>query len=170
MGDSLSSREQVRGLLSDLNSLDPAVRQTARRDLRALDPDALFTLLADLLKAPGANIYAITYGMVTANAERGVAAIMPLLKDEVADVRWHVCGLVGQYGDEDAVDALCELLLHDESGDVRLLAAHGLGTIGSPRALPVLRRAFNQDQGVDFEGRRVSQGAADAIKRILQRR
>lgn len=96
----------------------------------------------------------------------GVPTVAPLLRDPSEVVRWHVCGLMHDFGDGRAVELLIERLLSDSDAQVRVTAAWALGAIGDPRAVPALEKAGTNDEGVDQHGFYVSQSAVDAIVEI----
>ncbi len=58
------------------------------------------------------------------------------------------------------VDGLGKLLLSEKDREVRVHIIHALGSIGSPQALPLLRRVKDQETGL------LAKAAALAIKRI----
>jgi HEAT repeat protein len=107
--------------------------------------------------------------LVRIEAQTGVDLVIPLLSDFDSSVRWHTCGLLHDFGDERAVKPLIKVLLEDSEGDVRLAAAYALEKIGDATALPALQWAQQYDQGADYEGRLVSEVAAEAIRGILAR-
>ena len=89
-----------------------------------------------------------------------------LLNDEDSGVQGFVCMQLGGRKRPEATPLLIAVLQHDPSGTHRVLAARGLGNIGDPAALPVLQKAMQTDDGVDYEGRPVKEIAAEAIRRI----
>jgi HEAT repeat protein len=99
----------------------------------------------------------------------GTEAVSPLLADPDADVRWYMCGLLYDFGDQRATPQLIEVLRNDPEGHVRLFAADALGKVGDLSAVPALRHAEQFDVGQDHEGRRVSAAAKEAIEGIRQR-
>lgn len=77
-----------------------------------------------------------------------------------------ICGILSTYGDERVMEDLVHVLENDPAPDVRMLAAFALGRIGDERAIPVLIKARDNDLGVDFEGRSLSDAATDAFETI----
>jgi HEAT repeat protein len=89
-----------------------------------------------------------------------------LLHDEDDGVQGYLCEMLGASQRREAVPLLIEALTSDSDGTNRVIAAWGLGNIGDTSALPALTKAMQTDDGIDHEGRRVKDIAAEAIRRI----
>ena len=92
--------------------------------------------------------------------------ILPLLEDASSMVRWYVCGLLHDRGDERAVGPLVRRLKSDTDPQVRANAAYALGGIGSGAAVPALKEAVARDHEIDALGYTASGAARDALAEI----
>jgi HEAT repeat protein len=106
---------ELRTLLEQLRVVDPLVRATAARQLRALGPAA----------APAAVF------------------LRAALADPSWEVRADVAQALGAIGDREAMGPLIERLERDEDWSVRGRAAAALGILGDRRATPPLRVALS---------------------------
>jgi len=97
----------------------------------------------------------------------GLPAALPLLRDQVDWVRWHVAGTLASYGNETAVDPLIGTLRSDPDPQVRGAAAYALGHISDPRAIPFLLDALEHDHEIDQLGHSPSSISATALDNIL---
>jgi HEAT repeat protein len=161
--------EQVLNLLGILSSsYHSAEREDALVKLLAFNTEELVEVLSAILlsnQGPDIQGYAAD-ALVRVDPRRGRRLIIPLLKSPDPTLRWLVCGLLSNHGDEEAVAPLVSVLCADPEADVRLTAAFALGKIGDPQALSALQWVQQYDDGTDFEGRRVSDAAAQAITEI----
>jgi HEAT repeat protein len=103
------------------------------------------------------------------NYQRAVAQVLPLLRDADAGVRGEICGTLHDLGDAQAADAVMWMLLNDEDGTNRHIAAYTLGRIGMKSALAILHWVAAHDQGTDWEGRSVAGMAREFHESILER-
>jgi HEAT repeat protein len=103
------------------------------------------------------------------NAAAAIPHVGSLIRDENEDVRGFICMELGAYKRHEAVPMLVDALANDPDATNRTWAAWGLGNIGDPAALPVLKIAMQNDEGADAEGRPVKQIAAEAIRRITEK-
>ena len=92
--------------------------------------------------------------------------VLPLLDHPDQSLRWHVCGLLHDFGDKTVVPYLTNVLLEDPEPGVRIVAAWALEKHGNLSALPALQHAAENDKGADWEGRTVADAARQAIERI----
>jgi HEAT repeat protein len=162
------ARQQIKELVKLL--LSGKTRADAERKLLTFNRILLVDTLKDLLEDDdlAARDGALRFIVKVAPSE-AVAKAITLLHDPMPAWRWYLCGMLADYGDERAVLPLVDVLLHDPDDDTRYTAAFALERIGDTRALPALRQAQQNDQGADYEGRKVATAAADAIAAILQR-
>jgi HEAT repeat protein len=136
--------------------------------LQSLDRQWVIGVLTTLLADPDPEMRCdAAEALVRIDPKCALDVILPLLNDPVSSVRWHICGLLHDFGDERASAHLVKVLLEDPEGDVRLLAAAALGNVGNHTVIPALRQAQQFDDGIDYEGRRVRDMAAEAIDSIL---
>jgi len=155
-------------ILRDSN--DVRVRIDARRELIESDQNILIELLDKLIKNE-TDVEILAYAaelIAESNDKKRADRILPLIQHVDPVLRRHVCGLLGNCGDEVAIDALIEKLQSDTSADVRVVAAFALGKIGNKRSLLALISARDYDFSTDFEGMAVSKQAILAIKEIEQ--
>jgi HEAT repeat protein len=83
-----------------------------------------------------------------------------------ADWMGHFAAVaLGKIGDKQAFDPLITAL-SDKDVMIRIAAADGLGYLGDSRALPTLRLARKNDNGIDEFGESVRDHATRAIRRI----
>lgn len=162
--------QQVRRLFEKLHTSDRAGRDALINELRKLDRPLLLSVLAEMLPDPDDEARCDTAeALLRIDPEAGVPLVLPLLEAPQDFVRWHVCGLLHDFGDERAVEPLTKVILNDPDGDVRHIACYALGKIGASRALPALQWVQQNDRGTDYEGDPVSRMAEEAIESILAR-
>jgi HEAT repeat protein len=124
-------------LLVDLRSRDNNRRATAISDLAAIDRPVALAALQTLLRNTDGNVRVdAAMGLLLIDQAIGVPLVLPLLADSQASVRQYVCGLLHDFGDVRAVEALMKVILQDTDPDVRHVACYALGEIGDARALP----------------------------------
>lgn len=112
-------------------------------------------------------VYAATY---TLGELRTKKALTPLLKlfDDTNTRKWlghYVAVSLGKIGDEKVFEPLIKAL-SDRDEVIRIAAADGLGYLGDSRALPALKLARKNDNGIDEFGESVKEHATKAIRRI----
>ena len=100
--------------------------------------------------------------------EQGIHRVSPLFHDKDTTVRWHVCGLMHDLGDERAVELLIDRMKNDPDPQVRGTAAYALGGIGGPRAIPAVTQALETDHASDELGYTPSFCAREALSEIDQ--
>lgn len=161
-------RQYIISLLHDWENKD--ARDKILNEIRSFDKDKLIETLSNLLYEPDPYLqsYAIDV-LMTLDKQQALSLLLPLLNAPEAGLRWFVCDLLADDGDERAVEPLTKVLLEDPVGGVRLMAAVALRHIGDTRAIPSLQYAMNHDKGTDDEGRRVDKAAKEAIDAILGR-
>lgn len=103
--------------------------------------------------------------LVRINREAAIEAVLDLFNDPDPGVRWHLCGLMYDRGDNRATNRLVSVLRHDSEPFVRLIAADALGKIRDPAALLHLEHAAQHDHA-EWQGRTVADAARAAIERI----
>lgn len=152
------------------DSNDVRVRIEARRELIESDRNILIEHLEKIIKEEtDIEILAYTAELIVESNDKNRAdRILPLIGSVEPMLRRHVCGLLGNCGDEVAIDALIENLQSDTSADVRVVAAWALGKIGHKKSLLALISARDYDFSEDFEGMTVSKEAIWAINEIEQ--
>lgn len=168
MSKEFPGRQYIISLLRSWENKD--AREKILNELRSFDREKLMGTLDDLLydRDPYLQSYAIAV-LMTLDRQRGIGLLLPLLNAPEAGLRWFICDLLVDDGDERAVEPLIRVLLEDPDGSVRLMAAVALRHIGDSRAIPALQHAMNHDVGTDEEGRRVDEAAKEAIDAILSR-
>lgn len=163
-------RDLVIKLLGDLHSSDRHIRQRSIDEAKSMNRDLVIDELMQCLHEPDPNMRSdAAEALLLVDGSRSVGIVLPLLADNVASVRWHVCGLLHDFGDEKITPQLVTVLQSDAEPFVRMAAAYALGGVGAASAIDALRYAHEHDKGTDYEGRRVCDVAADAIEEILSR-
>jgi HEAT repeat protein len=84
------------------------------------------------------------------------------LADQDARIREEAVMQLGRLRAQRAIDPLAATLAGDKSAAVRDAAARALGLIGSPKALPALRRAAQLD--TDKDVRRSAQFSIEVVQ------
>lgn len=155
----------VRGLHGGIGNYDKAIGE-----LKSIDRRWLIGVLTGLLGDPDPEMRGnASTVLVKIDPKTALDLIVPLLNDSDASLRWHICGLLCDIGNEQVFPDLVRVLLADPEGHVRIVAAWALAKIGDSSVIPALQKAQQGDTGTDFEGRRVSDAAAEAISGILSR-
>ena len=162
-------RNQIINLLHKMHSLDHQQRDAALLELRAFKTEPLFDILSALLLPDSDKRYSAAEAVLRLDTERGIELVLPLLEDPDSGVRYEVCGLLSAFGDERAIEPLTRTMMQDADGTIRHVAAFALGKIGDARALPALKWTQEHDLGTDFEGRPISEMAAESIEAIRAR-
>ena len=164
----IPDRQHIISLLRDWEN--KAARDKILSEIHLFDKEKLIDILNSLLYDPDPYLqsYAIDVLRVL-DKQRALILLLPLLNTPEAGLRWFICEILADDGDERAVEPLAKVLLEDPDGDVRLMAAVALRRIGDSRAIPSLQFAMNHDKGTDSEGRRVDKAAKEAIDAILRR-
>ncbi len=163
--------QRIRHLLMKLHSRDRGARNTAIGELEQLERPLALEMLQSLLLDPDGNVRAdAALGLLLIDPGVGVAMVLPLLADPEVFVRWYVCGLFHDFGDQRAAEQLTKVILADPDPGVRHTACYALEEIGDSQALPALRWVQENDKGEDYEGRTVAMEAALAIESILDRK
>jgi HEAT repeat protein len=169
-GEQNHDLQHVTQLLGALHAFHTTDRDRAIEALCTLGIDPAFAALSALLATADTNLRGdAAEAAVRIDSQRGIGLILPLLHDPDPTIRWNICGLLHDFGDERAIEPLMHTLRHDPDSQVRLTAAYALEALGDVRALPALRWAQAHDHGIDYEGRTVSESATDAIAAIEAR-
>lgn len=98
----------------------------------------------------------------------GLDLLVELLDDTEIVVRWYVCGLLHDIGDQRAIEPLIHLMKTDPDPQVRNTAAYALGGIGDARAIPALIETMESDHEFDELGHSAGSCAATALDDILK--
>lgn len=142
----------------------------ALSNLREMPKQEILEAAQSLLKNPDPSTRQdIAELLLRFNAQECLKLVFPLLHDQDEKVRYYVTGLLHDFGDERAIEALIPVVLYDSSNDVRSVACYTLGKIGNPSLIPILEQVHKNDQGLDRDGDPVSFIAKQAINEILQR-
>jgi HEAT repeat protein len=144
-------------------------RDKILNEIRSLDREKMIGVLNDFLF--DSDLYLQSYAINVVRVldkQRSIDLLLPLLDTANAGVRWYICDLLSDDGDERAVEPLIKVLRDDPDGGVRLMAAAALRHIGDARAIPALRYSIEHDSGADDEGREVKRVAKEALESILR--
>jgi HEAT repeat protein len=171
MNSASQSNIDVRVLLKTMyHEFDEDVREAALGKWERIDKSALRLELNKLLNDDDGDIRCDAATALLEMAAGGnLPQVLPLLSDGDKDVRWHICGLLMDFGDSRAEDSLANLLLHDPIADVRFIAASALGKCGTEASIAALESASSNDSGVDREGRSIKDECAESIRMIRAR-
>lgn len=169
-----SSCCKVEQILSQLRTDDPPIAREVK--LRVVDElrtqnatEALMALQSAVKDAEPEYRCSVAWVFLLYDFASALRCIRPLLLQDADDgVRGYVCEILGASRRNEAVPLLIDVLFNEPDGANRFEAAWGLGNIGDPAALPALKLAVQNDDGVDYEGRPVKKIAAEAIRRITQ--
>jgi HEAT repeat protein len=144
--------EAARAIVGNWETESPGVIAAAAGYLSGLHAEGLAGLLLPLVDADDAVV--CSAGLRAIGASRDPAAVEPLLARlasvEFPDARkGDLVVALGELRDARALDALIRIARgRDEDKTRRLYAADALGKIGDPRALPVLRGLFDEDDAL----------------------
>ena len=175
MGNTMIDMEHIRRLVigvasrfdipEEKKALVKLLQDLAASSDKKLVDEALLECLND----PDFKVQCEAIGLlVRIDQAKYLPIILTKLESKYEEVRTCICGLIAMdlKRDPRAVEPLMKVLRTDPDGTVRWWAAYALGLIGDERALPALEWARDHDQGVDYEGSRVSDNAAHSIKMI----
>lgn len=163
-------RQYIISLLRGWENKDAKDRDKVLNEMRSFDREKLIDTLNNLLYDPDPYLQSYAIDVLRAlDKQRALSLLLPLLNAPEAGLRWFICDLLVDDGDERAVEPLTKVLLEDPDGGVRLMAAVALKHIGDTRAIPSLQYAMNHDMGTDEEGRPIDKAAKEAIDAILSR-
>jgi HEAT repeat protein len=161
--------QDVIQLLRSLHTEDENTRLQVVEKIRALNEEEVDILINQLRNFDGEIRCDAATALLIIDNHKYMESILPLLEDPLGYVRWDVAGLLHDFGDEAAIESLIKVILNDPDEGVRHNACFALSAIGDARALPALRHVLVNDKGEDYEGRRVSDMAKEAIESILSR-
>jgi HEAT repeat protein len=169
-GNGSPKDKEVLALLRSFQTFEMGKKEHAISSLQSMDRASTIKSLLRLLGHADPEIRSdAAEALMRIDAKQGTTAVLQLLSDTNPDVRWYTCGVLYDFGDERATPRLVKVLLEDPEGYVRLIAAHALGNVGDLSAVPSLSHAAQFDTGKDYEGRRVSEAAKEAIESIEKR-
>jgi HEAT repeat protein len=141
--------------------------QQAVAEMRGVGADVLFPLLTPMLTGDEESRCQACEAILRIDAERGLALVLPLLRDADLGVRWFACECIAGLGGARAVPSLRAVLQTDEDAQVRGTAARGLGWQGGPEVIPMLLQVMATDHEIDEHGHSPSHCAAMALDDIL---
>jgi len=162
-------KEKTVQKLIDFHNTDQEIRYSVRQEVKEFN-GAESNVLLELLKDPSSEIrYKAAYALCILDNLKYLPDILQLLRDAHSDVRWGICDLMHDYGDERAIESLLKIILYDPEGDIRYMACYALSKIGNEQVIPILQQVIEIDKGADFEGRLVRDMAIRAIELIQER-
>ncbi len=137
----VATPEAVEPLIGCLTNKNWIMRMHAAKALGNLGDERavrhLIPLLMDSVKAVRVDA---TDALVRIGRP-AVATLLAALRHEEWILRLHACEALGKIGAEEAVEPLCEVMLHDRDMAVRQDAAKALGSVGHPAAFEALAKA-----------------------------
>jgi HEAT repeat protein len=92
---------------------------------------------------PGVRCQTCTAILVN-GAQKGIDLVLPALNDPDSLVRWQVCGLMHDFGDDRAVKPLIARMREDPNPQVRGTAAYAFGRHRQPGGHPGTARDIGQ--------------------------
>lgn len=83
-------------------------------------------------------------------------------------LKWNFtcCKELSKFQDKRAVKKLCDIALNDPDPSVRYVAIESLSVVGDETVIPMLEHVKAYDIGEDYEGFKITEIAAQAIKKI----
>jgi len=136
---------------------------------RAIGAGRLFPFLMPRLYEPDINIRCkASRAILGIAAKKGIELLLPLFNDPDKTMRWDICGLMHDFGDERAIEPLIDRMKNDPDPQIRGTAAYALGGIGNLQVIPALLDTLNNDHELDQLGYSPSfcaEGAIDDIHR-----
>jgi hypothetical protein len=76
--------------------------------------------------------------------------LIPLLQDLEDGVRWHICGLLHDFGNDKTIIPLTHIAKTDKAVGVRVQATSALGRIGGKNIMPTLEWIRDNDHEFDI--------------------
>jgi len=138
--------------------------------LRLADPALSLSLLDELSQDPDPEISCRAVELlVRIEGAKALKCVGGLLGNRYELARGAACSLLSELDSAESRSYLVRALETDESAIVRYAAVDGLEAIGDESSLPALRRAAENDEGTDFEGRPIRDKAVRSISIILSR-
>lgn len=138
------------------------------KEMRTISSAKVLPVLAELFSDPDIDIRANSLtAILMIDNKLGLNFVLPHLNDPDVHIRYHICGLMNEFGDERAVDPLLDILKNDLDPDIRGRAAYGLGGIGDVNAIAALAHTEKIDHEPDSQDYVPSQSARQAIHQIL---
>ncbi len=134
----LPDAQCVDPLIGCLTSQNWVVRMHAAKGLGPIGETRAVSHLVPLLMDTVKAVRADATDALARIGRPAVASLLAALQHEEWILRLHACEALGKIGAEDAVEPLCQAMLHDRDTAVRQDAAKALGGIGSPKALDAL--------------------------------
>jgi HEAT repeat protein len=156
-------RDEVAGgreqWIADLDSANAATRRQAARALLEM-PDAVAVVCSHLADEPNLSVRSIILtGLIVNKSQAVVAALLPLLSSEDANLRNGAIEALQQMPDE--VAPRVESMLADPDSDVRIFAINVLAALPHPMVPKWLRHVVTTDPHVN-----VCAGALDALAEV----
>ncbi|HEX3052119.1 MAG TPA: HEAT repeat domain-containing protein, partial [Aggregatilineaceae bacterium] len=171
----IADRRAVEPLIEALhNTSDQEARRTILNALGKLrDPRAVASLIEVVQDG---NPYTACFAVEALGEIGDSHAFEPILQvlehwntDKKKWVRSWAASALGRLDDDRAFEPLMNAL-HDQDPKVRIGSAYGLGFLGDTRAIPSLRHAYRNDQGIDDDtGDTVKGVARKSMSRIMDR-
>lgn len=161
----LYKHENIIQLLRLLTSSRRTNREVAQKKLQNYNKDNLFTFLVELVKAKDKFKELSVWGMPMIEPEKGVALLVELLQLDDGQVKYYICQVLSNYPGKEVELALREQAV-SSLVDVRGVAVHALGRVGSEAIISILESIRQNDKGITFHGHYISDIASVAIESI----
>ena len=140
------SDEDIRFLLTSLDTPDPCVRELAVRLVTNDDGDEVVNGLVERLTAADSSLrMTAALGLGLATRKKSVEPLIRATRDDAAAVRANAVWALGRIEDQRGVDP-ATTALNDRSSLVRQAAAGTLGQLGATSAVPSLTRVLRDDR------------------------
>ncbi len=141
-------------------------------ELRAIGVDKLFPFLMSQINDSNADINVrcqSSRALLNLDKNKGIELLLPFFNDSDYIVRWDICGLMHEFGDERVIESLIDRMKNDPDPQIRGTAAYALGGIGNPKVIPSLLVTLNNDHEFDQLGYSPSFCAEQAIDEIRKK-
>ncbi|WP_291323535.1 HEAT repeat domain-containing protein [Desulfonatronospira sp.] len=142
--------EAVPYLVGLLQSRSIGVQEAADMALRKIGGGPSVSALIPLLASDSPPVRNLSMDILRHIGHQDIDALLRLLKSEDTDLRIFSADILGSTRSYLAVAPLCELLLKDPEVNVRYQAAVSLGDLGRSGATECLKRAFSDEEWVQY--------------------
>ena len=148
----------IKELIQDLKFRDACITEHIFLTLIKIGEPAVKPLIK-ALKEDDTQIRELAASALTEIGEPAVIPLIKALKEENLSIRFNVAVILGDIGDERAVEPLIKAL-EDKNSEVRSMAAFALGDIGDSKAIePLIQALKDEDWNVRW-------GATEALGKI----
>ena len=147
--EKITSAKSTDELLNDLKNPDWKMRARAVYCLKNRMSKKVRAKLLNLLDDKHDNVWLSVVNVLrnTQNQELIDSLVEKLKNSKSAEIRWHAAYYLGEIGNKNVTDYLCNAL-NDESTEVRFNAAKALGKIGDKKTVDSLLKALDDKESI----------------------